>query len=60
MNTPEIGSKWERDGETITVAEVKKRGRGWQVYFATHYPTGVTGEIYRDRLRDFLKAAKPL
>ena len=55
-NIPQVGSKWTHDGVECDVSEVKKRGRGYQV--------GVTfrnsGDRATYRLRDFLKAAKPL
>ena len=54
MNTPEIGSKWAVNGDECEVTAIRKRGRGYQV--EVRFVDGFT----RHRLRDFLKAAKPL
>lgn len=58
MNTPEIGSKWILDGLQCEVTSIHKRGRGYQVVVRKE---GYPDELgFIERLRDFLKAAKPL
>ena len=56
MNTPEIGSKWAVNGDECEVTAIRKRGRGYQV--DATFADGAVTLVYR--LRDFLKAAKPL
>lgn len=67
MNTPEIGSKWEIDGMTGNVRQINKRGRGYQVEFNVESDADGSVVLGQNeahyaviRLRDFLKAAKPL
>lgn len=54
-NIPQVGSVWEINGYHVAVSNVAKRGRGWQVRVGDH-----NGNLSTYRLRDFLKAAKPL
>ncbi len=60
MNTPEIGSKWQIGNEPFpqVVVNVRKLGRGYQV--ETEWDGAAAAIGYKHRLRDFLKAAKPL
>lgn len=50
---PEVGDLYEYGGRQVKVVGVKKRGRGWQVYFESG------GEpADRARMKEFLKSAQ--
>lgn len=50
---PEVGDLYEYGGRQVKVVSVKKRGRGWQVYFEAD------GEpADRARMKDWLKSAQ--
>lgn len=54
---PEVGSRWTIDGASVTVKEVRKKGRGYYVAVESMDANGspVGG---RERLQDFRKKAK--
>ena len=55
-----LGTEWSYEHfPRVIVQEIRKRGRGWQVVHAAYSGTECEG-IYKVRLKDFLKAAKPL
>lgn len=51
---PEVGDLYEYGGKQVKVVNVKKRGRGWQVYFSAD----PSEPADRARLKDWLKSAK--
>lgn len=55
----EPNSEWSYEQRRVIVSELRKRGRGYQVVYATYDGQQCLG-IYKSRLRDFLKHAKPL
>lgn len=58
-NKPEVGSTWIVGGARVSVAELRKRGRGWQVIVEPTTTYGKEGAhtAIKFRLRDFNKIA---
>lgn len=62
-NIPQVGSKWQFGTRECEVEAVKKRGRGYQVEISEQVVPDFAPNLRSVRpvrLRDFLKAAKPL
>lgn len=53
QNLPEVGDLYDYGGRQVKVVNVRKRGRGWQVYFEAG-----SEQADRARLKDWLRSAQ--
>ena len=59
-NLPIAGTEWSYEQfPRVVVNECRKRGRGFQVVYAAYNGAQCDG-VYKARLADFVKSAKPL